>query len=183
MAQEMMQYLIASDIFGRTSALEELASELSDSIEIFDPYDSKQMNFNNEREAYRYFVSNVGLDKYSNNLKKITKSFSEPLRLIGFSVGASAIWNFSSQSNLKHISKAYCFYGSQIRNEKNICPIFPIQLIFPDSEKHFSVSKLITDISGKENVQILQTPFSHGFMNRHSENFNQTGYTQFIQTL
>lgn len=178
-----MRHLIVSDIFGRTKALEKFASELSNSVEIFDPYNTKEMYFKNEAEAYQYFISKIGLDKYTENLIKLSRKFSEQVSLIGFSVGASAIWKLSSIKELKHISKAVCFYGSQIRHERNILPTFPIELIFPSVENHFSVSDLISDLSNKDNVHIQQTSFSHGFMNCHSENYNQNGYNQFMKTL
>lgn len=178
-----MRHLIIADVFGRTNALEKIASDISGSVEIFDPYNSKHMNFKNEAEAYKYFISKVGIDKYAQNLGDVVQSFSKQLCLIGFSIGASAIWKISSQKKLEHISKAICFYGSQIRHNININPTFTVELIFPATENHFSISELIVNLSNRENIHITQTSFYHGFMNSHSENFNQTGYNQFIQIL
>ena len=183
MSQESMKYLLVSDVFGRTNAIEKIASKLSGSVEIFDPYNSKNMGFKNEDEAYNYFITHVGLDEYADKLNTVTRSFPEQLNLIGFSVGASAVWKISSQKELKNISSATCFYGSQIRNEGDIQPLFPIQLIFPVTEEHFSVSKLIFDLSGRKNVKILHTSLYHGFMNSYSDNFNQAAYHQFIQKI
>ena len=178
-----MQNLIVSDVFGRTKALEKIASELSCAVDIFDPYGATNVNFKNESEAYSYFTAEVGLDKYTERLKKVIQTFSAQHNLIGFSVGASAIWRVSAQVEQKYISSATCFYGSQIRYHKNIHPTFPVHLIFPAAEEHFSVSKLITDLSGRKNTQIQQVSFNHGFMNRHSKNYDQSGYSQFMQRL
>ena len=178
-----MRYLIVSDVFGRTKAIEEIASGLSDTFEIIDPYNSKLMNFENETEAYKYFISSVSLERYTENLENKIQSYTENLCLIGFSVGASAIWKLSSLKNLKQISHAVCFYGSQIRHNKHIYPTFPVQLIFPAKEEHFSVADLINELSNRENVESIKTPYLHGFMNSHSENFNQFAYDQYIQNL
>ncbi len=63
-----MRRIFVSDIFGRTPALEELASGIPGDVELVDPYDGKRMDFRNEAEAYRFFCSEVGLDKYTEQL-------------------------------------------------------------------------------------------------------------------
>ena len=108
---------------------------------------------------------------------------SESLRLIGFSVGASAIWQISEKEELPEVLNATCFYGSQIRNNINVNSKFPIHLIFPKSEEHFSVSELTKEIRDKEKVGVEQTDFLHGFMNTHSQNYDQLGYNQHLQAL
>lgn len=178
-----MQTIIVSDIFGRTKALEKLASLLSSEVDIFDPYDSEIKGFANESEAYSFFTSEVGIDKYSEKLSEFVQSIESELKLIGFSIGAAAIWKISGQKNMDNISSATCFYGSQIRNFNQVVPLFPIKLIFPAFEEHFSVSELMATLSGMENVTIKQVPFLHGFMNQHSVNYDQRGYNQEIQAL
>jgi dienelactone hydrolase len=179
----IMHCIIVSDIFGRTEALEKIASELSGSVEIFDPYNSERMEFKSEAEAYVYFTSQVGFDEYAQRLLKTTESLSGPVTLIGFSVGASAIWKISDKRQLKNGSIAICFYGSQIRNYRDISPLFPVRLIFPATEEHFSVPELISALVYKENVTTQQVDFLHGFMNTHSKNYDQVGYDQFIEAL
>lgn len=178
-----MIQLIVADIFGRTKALEEISSKLSGSVEILDPYNGRDMGFKDEAEAYAYFISAIGMNQYSAKVKKIVQSFTEQINLIGFSVGASVIWQISTGEGFENITGATCFYGSQIRHSKTICPTFPIKLIFPTKEEHFSVLELISDLSGRKNVDIQQVEFLHGFMNRHSQNFNQAGHDQFMKIL
>lgn len=50
-----MQTIIIADIFGRTAALERLATEISEDALILDPYDSEYMTFKNEEVAYGAF--------------------------------------------------------------------------------------------------------------------------------
>lgn len=177
-----MLNIIVSDIFGRTKALEELASSFSLPSEIHDPYSGKYMAFSNEQEAYNYFLENVTLQKYSESLLNKIQSLDCSLNLIGFSVGASAIWKISNVSNL-NVNGAYCYYGSQIRNLTSIEPLFSINLTFPASELHFSVTDLMEKLANKKNLTIRQVPFLHGFMNLHSVNYNQQGYKQEISAL
>lgn len=178
-----MHWILVSDIFGRTSALEKIAEALPGKVDIFDPYDSKHMAFNSEAQAYAYFSSEIGLDAYTDMLSSKIASLTDQVSLVGFSVGASAIWRISEKKELENISDAICFYGSQIRNHIDITPIFPIQLIFPSSESHFLVSELIHSLEGKENIEIHRADFPHGFMNSHSENFYQRGYDKFLKAL
>jgi len=123
-----MHRIIVSDIFGRTSALEKIAEALPGDVDIFDPYDTKHMGFSNKAEAYACFSSEVGLDTYTDKLSKKVAAQSKQIDLLGFSVGASAIWKISNQEESKNVSSALCFYGSQIRDHIDITPIFPVRL-------------------------------------------------------
>lgn len=175
--------LIVSDIFGRTEALDDLAGAFSAPTEVFTPYGSKYMAFKDEPEAYAYFSRHVTLEGYAESLLSKIESIDSPINLIGFSVGASAIWRLSDHPKCRHVTRAYGFYGSQIRNMAHIFPEFPISLIFPESERHFSVAELMTQLSGRENVSLRQVPYLHGFMNPHSANFNEAGYQQEMAAL
>lgn len=196
----MNTVILVSDIFGVTAALKELAKELNDAI-IIDPYDSKMMNFSSETIAYEYFTQHIGLSQYtkhlSDSLQKLTELpyTSAPstltqkldLYLIGFSVGASAIWLLPEEkiSNLLNdlSLKGICFYGSQIRNVKEIEPVFEIELIFPDYERHFDVNELVNSLNKIENTNAIKAKYLHGFMNECSTNFHLTGYEEYIAYL
>lgn len=178
-----MHRIIVSDIFGKTKALETISESLSGTVEIFDPYNSALMNFESESQAYSYFTNEVGLDKYTEILEAYVTKLNKPVSLLGFSVGASAIWKISEKREYRHISGALCFYGSQIRNYQDIIPHFPIQLVFPSFENHFSVSDLVLRLSQIDRVEIHQSGFLHGFMNSDSQNFNQKAYARYLQAL
>lgn len=105
------------------------------------------------------------------------------MRLIGFSVGASAIWNISNDVIVRGIIGATCFYGSQIRFNLGVKPRFPIKLVLPTFEQHFSISELIEALSCTENVMIERTPFFHGFMNKLSKNYDQNGHNYGVQEM
>jgi dienelactone hydrolase len=178
-----MNTILVTDIFGKTAALAEIAANFSHEVEILDPYNAVEMNFSDEAEAYRYFISEVGLEAYATRLLERIMAKPSPIMLIGFSVGAAAIWKISHLAAASHIASAIGFYGSQIRYSADIVPSFPVKLIFPATEAHFSVSELIATLSNTDKVQIQQVTSLHGFMNRHSQNFDATDYEKFIKEL
>jgi hypothetical protein len=178
-----MHRIVVTDIFGRTDALEEIAGSLSGSVEIFDPYGAKQKEFVSEQSAYDYFSEYVGLESYAQCFHDYLLQVKGPLSLMGFSVGASIIWMNSQAKNERNVSGALCFYGSQIRNFREIIPQFPIKLIFPISEDNFSVPDLIADLTHRNDLQVNQSQYRHGFMNHHSKNFDQGGYSQYLHAL
>lgn len=178
-----MTTLIVTDIFGKTPALEELANIISKNHLIVDPYDGQNKMFPAESDAYEYFTSNIGLERYSKHLLNSLSKLNSPANLVGFSIGAAAIWNLSGVLGASHINKAICFYGSQIRNNRKVVPLFPVTLVFPKAEKHFSVSKLISELRTTESIEIRQVPYFHGFMNKWSTNFNLEGYESELRAL
>jgi hypothetical protein len=177
-----MHTIILSDVFGITPALIQLKDKLG-ANRIIDPYDGKFMSFINEADAYSYFVKEVGHDIYLSQIVKYLLKIECKTTLIGFSIGASAIWRLSEDNTINNIEQAFCFYGSQIRNYTQIVPQFKTHLIFPKKETHFDVSKLIQKLKNKDNVHITQVEYLHGFMNSHSNNFDKVGYSTNIHSI
>lgn len=177
-----MKVIIASDIFGRTEALEKLASELPGKIEIVDPYHS-EITFEDEVKAYAFFTQEVGLDQYTQQLFDTVKVSNAPVSLLGFSMGASAMWRLSAEVEIDNVASAILFYGSQIRRYVDINPQFTTSLIFPAQEEHFSVTELIAQLENKNNVHIHQSEYFHGFMNDYSKNYNKQAYDQYKSML
>lgn len=114
--------LIVSDIFGVTESLIALSHRLSTASEIFDPYHGEVQSFNNEKSAYEYFIETVGLDTYSAQLAERVRVYDTPVRLIGFSIGASALWNISEQL-FRNIPKSRCTNAET--DQSNGCVINP----------------------------------------------------------
>lgn len=177
-----MQIVIVADVFGNTNALTALAKELNSSA-IIDPYQGIEMQFKDEKEAYKYFIEMVGLDNYLLQIIAVIKQYTEPVNLIAFSVGASAIWRLSATSEASLVNNSVCFYGSQIRHFTTIKPLFDIELVFPSSEAHFDVDMLKNKLSTKANVTTSQVPYLHGFMNQCSKNYNSDAYKNQVRRL
>lgn len=177
-----MSITLVSDVFGITPGLLRLKDELGAKT-IVDPYNGQSMAFNNEADAYSCFVSTVGLECYASILFQALEALESPTTIVGFSVGAAAIWSLSPTNKCNVIKQSYCFYGSQIRNLTKTEPCYQTNLVFPQRELHFDVAELIQKLTNKANVSISQVEYLHGFMNYHSSNFNEKGYKENIALL
>ncbi len=178
-----MKVVILSDIFGRTQALETLALAISPASIIIDPYKGEKLCFDNEQIAYECFSEQVGLNTYSQVLDDYLATQEGQILLIGFSIGASAIWRAANGKQTSKVKAAYGFYGSQIRHETHIQASFPIELTFPAFETHFCVDKLIEKISTQDKVTIRKSQYMHGFMNQLSTNYSPEGYQKELEYL
>ena len=181
-----MHLIIVSDIFGKTKELISFVDnfkKMYQSIRIIDPYDGVMNNFKDEQEAYNSFQENCSLELLSEKVIKAISKAEDSIDLIGFSVGASAIWKISEFDYPISIKNVFCFYGSKIRDMVDINPSFCINLIFPKSEKHFSIEELFSKISKKENVYCEMTVYNHGFMNKRSINYDADAYKMFTDLI
>jgi dienelactone hydrolase len=183
----MMNLLLVTDIFGKTRALENLAKNLSslyENVHIIDPYKGIDRKFKDEEEAYVYFSKNVGLENYKKILDaSLCKIQDEQISLVGFSVGASAIWLLSEKTYFQKLKKVTCFYSSQIRHFLDISPNSQVTFYFPSFEKHFDVDSVIKVLSKNKNIVCKKTKFLHGFMNECSKNYDLRAYNEYIQVL
>lgn len=178
--------LIASDIFGQTAALEALISRiapLKTDVKIVDPYNGIDHQFKQEKDAYSAFQEKTGFEKYSFQVRQEIEKYNEAFLLIGFSVGASAVWANLNFQGFTPGATAVCFYGSQIRTLAHIDPVIPTHVYFPVKEDHFNVQDLKRKLASKPNANCIQTPFLHGFMNQLSNNYDETGYLRYIKKI
>ncbi len=176
-----MLTVFVADIFGKTTALQELAEQIADTdYLIIDPYQGQMMDFINEQSAYGYFSEKVGLTAYALLLKEKLNRINQPFNLIAFSVGGSAVWlNSEDLSNTK-VNRVVCFYASQIRHHLSIQPSCLIELVLPAFESHFKLSEMTAELASKDKLCIIETPYLHGFMNKLSENFNPSAYKRYL---
>lgn len=175
-----MRKLVVTDIYGKTARFEALCRSLGAQTDIIDPYGGQYFNFSEESVAYNHFMNNVGISHYSKILIERLKSISHEIELIGFSVGASAIWKISDRLKPEICKKMICFYGSQIRHYQTINPCIPVELVLPAYEPGFDVDELSKKLSDKTLVKIRKTSYLHGFMNYHSKNYNPEGYRVYV---
>jgi len=177
-----MSIVLVSDVFGKTPALVQLSEALNATV-VVDPYGGKNMGFANEAEAYAYFMAEVGFEVYLAKLKQTLESNQTVTTIIGFSIGASLVWKLSETVGRGSVTRAICFYGSQIRNFIEVVPQIDVELIFPKSEPHFNVSELIASLSKTPKVTTTQVDYLHGFMNSYSDNFNRQAYNEQLELL
>lgn len=182
-----MRLVTVSDIFGRTRHFEKLSEHLADtydSVDLVDPYGGNPLNFQNEHEAYSHFQTTIGLEKYRDILlDHLQDTKHTEYHLIGFSIGASAIWLISELLNFHEKTRATCFYSSQIRNYLEVWPQLNIDLYFPVKEAAFEINVIMEKLFQRPNVQCYQTGYHHGFMNKLSVNYNKDGYDRYMAML
>lgn len=178
-----MNKVIVSDIFGRTPALEALAGDAGSVTAIIDPYGGKEMGFGTESMAYEYFMAHIGIPAYKQQVAARLEESPQIDLLIGFSVGAAAVWGISGSLPQEKIARAVCFYGSQIRHDIDVVPLIPMDQILPRKEPEFDIDDLAEILIVKPTVTVHKVPFLHGFMNRVSPNFSQTGYNVWTERL
>lgn len=176
-----MCVLIASDIFGQTTALDTLVGRLESDTLVADPYGGIRMDFRSESDAYQYFQTNVGHATYRLQLKHTVQSHPDIRQLIGFSVGASACWQLLADEQIHTLEQGLCFYGSQIRHHLDLKPRRPTKLILPREEPSFDLQILTSELRGTHNIELIHTPYLHGFMNQRSQNFDPLGYEQLLE--
>ncbi len=170
--------IVAPDIYGLTPAMDELAGQLAaDRVILLDPYTPGGEYFTNQKTAYAHFTRQVGIAGYARTIYNLLMD-RPPDRdednrvLLGFSVGASALWTLADNHELSGIRLCLGYYGSQIRNHTGVSPLWPVELIFPEREDHFEVSTLMGRLREKPHLTLRQVRAGHGFMNPHSLNYD-----------
>ncbi|HOO89796.1 MAG TPA: dienelactone hydrolase family protein, partial [Syntrophales bacterium] len=164
----------------KTPALDKLCAAIGADVGVIDPYAGEDMGFQTEEQAYEFFMENIGLNGYCHIVQSTLEKTPSLTVLIGFSVGASAVWQISESLNAEKVKRAVCFYGSQVRHLTEIHPNIMIDLVLPTHEAGFSVDALAQSLSGRENVVLHRTPYLHGFMNELSKNYDKSGYTRYV---
>jgi len=180
-----MNVIIASDIFGITPSLAQLEKSLAKSVEvaIFDPYHGEIQNFTSQEAAYQEFLDEGGLESYTEQLKIILTYIEQPLVMIGFSAGASALWQLIDKSLGFEACHFIGFYPGQIRHHLDVVGDIPSTLIFPHSESHFDLDEVMAQLRDRDLLTVKQTPWGHGFVNPLSPHFDQQGAAQFTKLL
>lgn len=175
--------VVVTDIFGRTPELDDLCASLQQDTLIVDPYQGIYRAYENEATAYSTFSRDVGLDHYCEHLLETLALINEAYTIIGFSVGAAAVWRCSDKMNSNQVSLCVGYYGSQIRNALEVTPAVPCELIFPHSEAHFCVDSIIEVLTHTPRVSIEKREGLHGFMNRCSVNYDDALYQAEVNRL
>ncbi len=175
-----MQRIILADIFGYTDALQALADQLPGESLILDPYAGQSMVFREEACAYQCFQTSNSVEDYAQMLSVCLEQVEGTVDVIGFSVGAAALWHVLGSAVSIRIGKAVGFYGNQIRYALHVEPRQAVTLILPNSETHFSVVSVAASLKLYPQVSLLKTSYLQGFMNPASVNYSVEGYEEYL---
>ncbi|WP_448547756.1 dienelactone hydrolase family protein [Thalassotalea fusca] len=181
------------EIYGITPEFIALCEQLPGRVISISPYQDKDLIFEDEQQAYTYFMSRVGVEEYARKVihfiehtlqsELVQVQNAQPVNLVGFSVGASAIWLMGKQTLPFSVNNAVLFYGGQIRKYLTHAPDFQSTIVMPEYEPHFDVRKLTQQLQQFSNVDVIGCDYLHGFMNKRSASFSNDGYHHFIKWL
>ena len=187
MSKYINNIVIVTDIFGTDQHISKLVQILSrhvnKAIKVIDPYNGSLQCFTNDKEAYQAFIEQCGHQYYSEKVQQALKQITTDTIVIGFSAGASAVWQNTREENHEHLKHVIGFYPSQIRNQLDVKPCCDVTLIFPIKEPHFNLNEIIQVLSKNEKVNCFKTIYNHGFMNPSSNNYSKSAAHYFSKTL
>lgn len=140
----------------------------------------ESFSYEQEELAYQYFMNEIGFEKSLREVEEIVKTNKaeyDQIFVIGFSIGATIAWMCSEYN----INGVIGYYGSRIRNHKEIEPRCPTLLFFADRERSFNVMDLDMDLKKKKNTLIKIIEAEHGFMNPFYKTYDSKEFTNCVE--
>ncbi|WP_341501772.1 dienelactone hydrolase family protein [Gallaecimonas sp. GXIMD4217] len=169
-----MNWYWLCDIYGATDAARQAAGELG--MTLIAPYEGQQ---GDDGDVHGHFQAWGGWERYL-ALVKERLAAEHDFGLLGFSVGAAIAWVLAAEGRA---ARAIGFYGGQCRHFTELTPRCDTTLIWPHAEDHFELDGLICGLAGKEYLTQLRTGHRHGFMNPHSQGFDNQAALQWLTWL
>ncbi|MFZ6862417.1 hypothetical protein ACO0K7_07255 [Undibacterium sp. Ji67W] len=170
-------------MFGHTPAVAGLVRQLNVNAIVISPWDDPGRHFRTEQEAYQAFIVDGGIGRYAEKLHKALEQEQALKFVIGFSAGASALWINSERECMKKINETVLFYGSRIRDYRDIQPCCPVRLIFAEQEQAFTPQELVNDLRLRGLSAEIVKGTVHGFMNSYSRGSCVKSQTRFTAEL
>ena len=176
--------LIVTDVFGNTPAIASFARQFLLPCLIASPYTGEKTQYPAETLAYHAFIAEGGVAAYAEHLSHLIEDYHSSLRYaIGFSAGASALWLNSANPAMENLQQAVLFYGSRIRDHRDVQPACPTRLIFAEQEAAFEPAELVNDLRQRGHGAELVRGSKHGFMNPYSAGFCLKTQERFMKEL
>ena len=165
-----MRVILASDIYGVTPAVQSLADNLDRQAVVLSPWDGVGCPFATEQEAYAAFMAGEGIAGYAARIA--AAAGQAPAFLVGFSVGATAIWLHTAGAGCHPASRAVLFYGSRIRNHLDVRPRCRVRAIFAAQEAAFDPQDIAAQLVSDTVAVHIEPESTHGFMNPDSPGYD-----------
>lgn len=176
--------LIVTDVFGNTPAIASFARQFSVPCLIASPFSGEKTQYPAETLAYHAFIAEGGVGAYAEHLSQLIAVNQSSLRYaIGFSAGASALWLNSANPFMSSLQQTILFYGSRIRDYRDVQPACPTRLIFAEQEAAFEPAELVADLRQRNHDAELVKGSKHGFMNPYSAGFCLKTQERFMKEL
>lgn len=175
----MPRILLATDIFGHTPEMQDLARRIGGAVRVVSPYGDERPRFGGEMEAYAAFTARGGVEKYAGEL---AGHLANPGALgpwdlaVGMSAGASALWiALAEQKNLGEPAprRSVLYYGSRIREHRHLRPTGDIRLVFAQREASFDPAPLAAELAAAGYDARVIPGTAHGFLNPLSPGYDE----------
>lgn len=179
-----MKIIVASDIFGVNQALESFMAGLNIEgvcFQLISPYPQSELLFDDEQAAYQLFLQSGGVSAFADKLLELNITSKDVV--LGFSAGAASLWKCLADNPKLSCAHMVGFYPSQIRHHLHQAPNCDVSLVFPKHEPHFKLPEMMDRLRQYTQVECIQTPYLHGFMNPQSVHHSAAGATQYSQWL
>ena len=166
--------IVLHEIYGINKFIEEVCQDYhAAGFDVFCPAMLKRESFSykDSLDAYNYFISEVGFaiyKKIEEQIEHLKKSYKKVF-VLGFSIGATIAWRCSENSVADGI---VCCYGSRIRDYLLVQPICPTLLLFAKYDS-FNVSKVISQLEEKKNVETFELEAHHGFLDNYNGSYDK----------
>ncbi|MFZ6771911.1 hypothetical protein ACO0LB_04260 [Undibacterium sp. SXout7W] len=176
--------LIATDVFGHTPAVAGLVRQLASPCLVVSPFEIDDGSMRSEQDAYQAFIAGGGVARFAEKVSQQLLEHQTTIRYaIGFSAGASALWLNSSNDLMAQLRCAMLFYGSRIRDYRQLQPTCPVRLVFPEKEAAFKPADLVAELKLAGHRAEIAKGTSHGFMNSYSRGSCVKTQTHYINEL
>ncbi|MBW3165511.1 hypothetical protein [Ferrimonas balearica] len=120
----MSTHWLITDIWGQHATLDPFLRRLeaiAPDWQVLDPYSGQRFAFEDETQAYQYFLHRCSKATYQQKLEAVLEQAQQPLTLLACSAGANALWPLLDGPLASKIRKAVLVYGSTIPEQ----PITP----------------------------------------------------------
>lgn len=169
--QAKMKIIIATDIHGINQQLRAMFQDFGNEVTFLSPWPDESSPYANEQEAVAAFQADHGMEKYQQQIAQ--EAGNAPAILIGFSVGATALWRYIASELCHPQSRAQLYYGSRIRDHQTSIPRCQTRVIFAEHEASFQPVDIIANITHPNVECSIIAGTHHGFMNPRSPNFRE----------
>lgn len=166
--------VLLHEIYGINKNLQHFATQLShEGMDIVCPdfLAGHIFNYEQQEEAYDYFIKEVGFARAASELKALISSLKSQYKevyLVGFSIGATIAWLCSEQ---EEVSGMIGYYGSRIRDYLDISPKCRTLLLFARYEASVNVEKIMPALNRNKQVEVVRIAGSHGFADEYSPTY------------
>ncbi|MBY6187681.1 hypothetical protein KUV89_13755 [Marinobacter hydrocarbonoclasticus] len=172
----MSTHWLITDIWGQHATLDPFIQRLSavaSDWNVLDPYSGQRFAFENESQAYQYFLHRCSKATYQQKVRTLLEQAEAPLTLLACSAGANALWPLLDSPLAAKIKKAVLVYGTAIPQTPLTPQCETALLMCRDDEGVISQQRSLEQYG-----PVLLSDAPHGFLNARAPGYNAEAAAQ-----